>query len=510
MMEKYPWWNDKQKILADEARQFANENTPRGEEIAWTKKFPADLVNQIGEKGWYGAIIPEELGGINVGVTGCCIIAEELARVCSALTDAYAVTMFGGTEQLLAFGNDEQKKRWLPRVAKGELLGAICITEPDVGSDAAGIETTATRRGDEYIVNGKKRFISNAGPAEIYLVYVRTSNRSEDKARYKHLSALLLEKDTPGFSVERINELSGWVGFPNGYLDFDDVRVPVGNRLANEGDGWRILMDGLNFERTVYGAQILGPMRETLRYAVAHSQRRVQFGLPTIDFQVNQFKIADMIARLKTARLLVYHAAHLMDMREEAILQATNAKLYASEAFEKIVSDAVQVMGGDGWTKFYPVENMSRDAKVNTIAAGSNEVMRMVLYRQTMRVMKEELRMPLRRIHKKLGVPISTIKPRIIPEINDKTVLNLLAEDYRVNPGIYMSREDLKAWLVGVGDDQLDRVLTSLEDDGLVKLYKDRRGAIVLAKATCKGLKEANPLEHYRWFPDWVDKNMLF
>jgi len=510
MVEEYPWWNEKQKKLAKEAKQFADENIPQGEEIAWTKKFPSGLIKQIGKRGWYGAIIPEELGGIDVGVTGCCIIAEELARVCSALTDAYAVTMFGGTEQLLAFGNDEQKKRWLPKVAKGELLGAVCITEPNVGSDAAGIETTAIRKGDEYIVNGKKRFISNAGPAGIYLVYAKTSDRPEDRARHKHLSALFVEKDTPGFSVERINELSGWLGFPNGYLDFDDVRVPLENRLANEGDGWKILMDGLNFERTVYSAQILGVMREALRYAVAHSQRRVQFGVPTIDFQVNQFKIADMIARLKTAHLLVYHAAHLMDMKEEAILEATNAKLYASEAYEELVSDAVQVMGGDGWTKFYPVESMSRDAKVNTIAAGSNEVMRIVLYRQGLRAMREELRMPLRRIHEKLGVPISTTKPSIVAEINDETVLNLLAEDYRANPGIYMRREDMKAWLAGVSDNQLDKVLKSLEAKGLVKLFKDRRGAIVLAKATYKGLKEAKPLEHYKWFPDWVDKELLF
>jgi alkylation response protein AidB-like acyl-CoA dehydrogenase len=510
MVEEYPWWDEKQKKLAKDAKQFADENIPRGEEIAWTKKFPSDLIKQIGKRGWYGAIIPEELGGIEVGVTGCCIIAEELARVCSALTDAYAVTMFGGTEQLLAFGNDEQKKRWLPKVAKGELLGAVCITEPNVGSDAAGIETTATRKGDEYIVNGKKRFISNAGPARIYLVYAKTSDRPEDRARHKHLSALFVEKGTSGFSVERINELSGWLGFPNGYLNFDDVRVPLENRLANEGDGWKILMDGLNFERTVYSAQILGVMREALRYAVAHSQRRVQFGVPTIDFQVNQFKIADMIARLKTAHLLVYHAAHLMDMKEEAILEATNAKLYASEAYEELVSDAVQVMGGDGWTKFYPVESMSRDAKVNTIAAGSNEVMRIVLYRQGLRAMREELTMPLRRIHEKLGVPISIIKPSIVPEINEKTVLNLMAEDYRANPGIYMRREDMKAWLAGVSDNQLDKVLTSLEAKGLVKLFKDRRGVIVLAKATYKGLKEAKPLEHYKWFPDWVDKELLF
>ncbi|UCD26968.1 MAG: acyl-CoA/acyl-ACP dehydrogenase, partial [Candidatus Bathyarchaeota archaeon] len=408
MVKKYPWWDEKHRKLADEAKQFSDACIPRGEEIAWTKEFPSDLIKEIGTKGWFGAIIPKELGGIDVGVTGCCIIAEELARVCSALTDAYAVTMFGGTEQLLAFGNDEQKKRWLPKVARGELLGAVCITEPDVGSDAAGIETVAKREGDEYIVNGKKRFISNAGAADNYLVYVKTSDRPEHKSRHKHLSALIVEKGTLGFSVERINELSGWLGFPNGYLDFDDVRVSMDNRLANEGDGWEILMDGLNFERTVYSAQILGLMREALQYAVVHSQRRIQFGRPTIDFQVNQFKIANMISRLKTARVLVYHAAHLMDMKEEAILEATNAKLYASEAFEELVSDAVQIMGGDGWTKFYPVESMSRDVKVNTIAAGTNEVMRIILFRQGLQAMREELKMPLRRVHEKLGVPIST------------------------------------------------------------------------------------------------------
>jgi len=510
MVEKFPWWNEKQKKLAEEAKKFADENIPRGEEIAWTKEFPSDLIKQIGKKGWYGGIIPKELGGIEVGVTGCCIIAEELARVCSALTDAYAVTMFGGTEQLLAFGTDEQKEKWLSKVAKGELMGAVCITEPNVGSDAAGIETTATRQGDEYIVNGKKRFISNAGVADIYLVYVKTSDRPEDKAKYKHLSALIIEKGTPGFTVERINELSGWLGFPNGYLDLNDVRVPVENRLANEGDGWKILMDGLNFERTVYSAQILGPMREALRYAVAHSQRRIQFGVPTIDFEVNQFKIADMIAKLRTARLLVYHAAHLMDMKEEAILEATSAKLYASEAFEELVSDAVQVMGGDGWTKFYPVESISRDVKVNTIAAGTSEVMRIVLYRQGLRAMEKDLKLPLRRVHEKLGVPISTVKPKVTKEISEKAILEILAEDYRVNPGIYMSREDMKSWLASVGDDQLDKVLKSLEAKGLVKLYRNRRGAIALAKATYKGLKEAKPLEHYKWFPDWINKELLF
>jgi DNA-binding transcriptional ArsR family regulator len=167
-------------------------------------------------------------------------------------------------------------------------------------------------------------------------------------------------------------------------------------------------------------------------------------------------------------------------------------------------------MGGDGWTKFYPIESMSRDAKVNTIAAGSNEVMRLVLYRHGLRAMREEFKMPLRRIHEKLGVPISTIKPRATKEISERAILEVLAEDYRANPGIYMSREDMKAWLAGVNDDQLDKLLTSLEAKELVKLYRDGRGTIALAKATYKGLKKAKPLKYYHWFPEWIDKKLLF
>jgi predicted DNA-binding protein (MmcQ/YjbR family) len=199
-----------------------------------------------------------------------------------------------------------------------------------------------------------------------------------------------------------------------------------------------------------------------------------------------------------------------MDMKEEAVLEATNAKLYASETCREMTTDAIQVMGGDGWTKFYPVESFMRDAKINEIAAGSSEVMRIVLYRWGLQAMSEDLKMPLRRIHEKLGVPISTVKPTITTKVSEKTVLELLAEDYRANPGLYMSREDMKAWLAGVSDDQLNKLLTSLHAKGLVSLRKDQRGAITLAKATYKGLREAKPLEHYKWFPDWVDKDLLF
>jgi alkylation response protein AidB-like acyl-CoA dehydrogenase len=509
MAEPYPWWTDKQRRLAQEAKKFADENLSRGEEVSWTQQFPADLIDEVGNRGWFGAPIPAKYGGTETGVTGCCIVAEELARVCSALTGAYSVTMFGGVEQLLKFGSEEQRQRWLPQIAKGK-LGAICITEPSIGSDAAGIETTANREGDSYLMNGKKRFITNAGVADIYCVYAVTSGKPEDRAKYGHLSAFIVEKGMKGFRVEKINELGGWVGLPNGYLSFDDVGVPVENRLGAEGDGWKVVVDGLNFERNLFAAGMLGPMREAMKYAVGHAQRRIQFGEPTIESEVNQFKIADMVAQLRTSRLLTYYSAYLMDMKVDAVVEATLAKLYTSEAYERLLIEAQQVMGGDGWTKFYPLEAFMRDAKVNQLGAGTSEVMRMMLYRQGVRTMADDLKMPYRHIHPKLGVPVSTTKPTVVKDVTEKTLLEVLAEDYRVNPGLFMSRSDLKERLASVSDDQLNKLLTVLETKGLIKLYKDRRGNITLAKATYKGLKQAKPPEYYQWYPDWVNKNLLF
>jgi hypothetical protein len=313
-----------------------------------------------------------------------------------------------------------------------------------------------------------------------------------------------------GFTVEKINELGGWVGLPTGYLNFDDVKVPVENRVGVEGDGWKILVDGLNFERSLFAVGMLGAMREAIKYAVGHAQRRVQFGEPAIDFEANQFKIADMLARLRTARLLTYYSLYLMDSNVDAVIDASLAKLYTSEAYERLVADAQQVMGGDGWTRFYPVETLMRDARVNQVATGTSEVMRMILYRQGLRVMADELKWPHRHMHPILGVPVSTRKPAVVEEINEKTLLEVLAEDYRVNPGLYMSRNHIKERLANVNDGLLNQLLTSLENKGLVKLCKDKRGNVALAKATYKGLKQAKPPEYYRWYPNWMKKDALF
>jgi alkylation response protein AidB-like acyl-CoA dehydrogenase len=509
-MESFPWWNEKQRQLMEDAKAFADSNLSKGEEVSWTKKFPSDLLQEVACKGWFGAVIPEENGGLDAGVTGVAIVAEELSRIGSALGEAYSVSMFGGVEQLLTFGTEAQKRKWLPKIAKGEAIGAVCITEPFVGSDAASIETTARKESNHYVLNGKKRFITNAGLADIYVVYARTSEKPEDKSKYQHLTAFLVEKGARGFSVEKINELSGWTGLPNGFLDFDEVKASAENVIGQEGMGWRVMMAGLNFERTIYSAGMLGPMRESVRYAVAYAQRRMQFGKPTSEIPTNQSKIADMFAGLHTSRLLVYHAAHLLDEHKDAMVEAATAKLFASETYEKLISDAIMVMGGDGWTKFYPVETYLRDAKVNQIGAGTNDIMKLVILRGGLKAMGKDLRMPQRRLHDKLKVPLSSAEQLPKLETTENNTLKVLAEDYVVNPGLYMTKEDLKERLVGSSDEKLDQILVALELQGLVKVYRDSRGTLALAKATYQGLRKGGSQEGYKWFPEWLNKEFTF
>jgi len=509
-MEPFSWWNEKQKNLMADTKAYADESLPKGQEVFWTRKFPSDLLGQVARKGWFGAVIPEQYGGMDAGVTGVAIVAEELSRICSALGEAYSVSMFGGVEQLMAFGSEDQKSKWLPRIAKGKIIGAVCITEPFVGSDAAGVETTATREDHDYLLNGKKRFITNAGLADVYVVYAKTSEKPEDRSKYQHLTAFFVEKGAGGFSVEKINELSGWFSLPNGFLDFNEVRVPAANIIGKEGEGWKVMMAGLNFERTVYSAGMLGPIRESIRYASAYAQRRMQFNKPTVDIPTNQFKIADMLSGLYTSRLLVYHAAHLLDEHGDAMVEAATAKLFTSEMYEKLISDAIQVMGGDGWTRFYPVESYLRDAKVNQIGAGTNDIMKLVIFRGGLKALAKDLKMPPRKIHEKLGVPVSAAGPLPKMETSQENVLKALAEDYQVNPGLFMSREDLKERLTDPDDRSLDALLATLEQESLVKLHRDTRGTITLVKATYKGLRRAGPLEDYKWYPEWLSKEFIF
>jgi len=516
-LQTFPWWTERQKELIVEVEEFADEHFAAAEKYTWKKEIPWSILKAIAEKGWFGAMISEEYGGCKeeLGCTGCCIINEGISRL-GTLCFIYGETFFGGAHQLEKFGTEEQKRRWLPDIASGKKFGAICITEPFVGSDAAGVKTEARREGDEYVITGKKRFTTGLGISDIYMLYAKTSDDPADRAANRHLTGFIVEKGMPGFTVEKLNELCGLDGIYNGYLNLDEVRVPVENRLGNEGGGWNIMLAGLNLERTITSAQTLGGMREAIRFALFHSRRRVQFDRPTISFQINQFKIADMIMRLNNARLLTYYAAYLIDRGEGGIvgpaIEATCAKLYNALECVKTADDAMQIMGGDGYSRFYPVELGYRNAKMAHIGAGTNEVMRMILYRLGVRLMESEFRPPIRIIDNEIGVALDHLSTKLELEkekISEKSVLRVLAEDYRANPGLYMAREDLLQRLEGT-EEELDEVLLKLEEKKLVALNRDRRGVIALAKATYWGLKEANPPEYYRWYPTWAKMEELF
>lgn len=511
-MEHFLWWNEAQKELAKEAKKVTDEILiPIAERAVWKKAFPWEAVREIGKRGWFGTIVPEEYGGRmkDWGITGACIVTEEVGRT-GILQFVYIQSLMGGIIQLADDGNEEQKKRWLPRLAKGELLGVISMTEPYAGSDISSIESTAVRDGDYYIINGKKRYQTTTGAGDIYMTYFKTSNKPEDIKKHNHLTAFIVEKGTPGFSVEKINELMGMEGEYNGFLNFKDVRVPVANRLGKEGMGWRVMMRGLNVERTIASSMILGGMREGLRYAHQHLRRRVQFQTLTGDVLTNQFKFVELLADLSTARLGTYYTAYCADSGKEVPVDAASVKLFNTTAAMKNAIDAIQLMGGNGVTKNYPVERFLRDVKLIQIAAGTDEILKIVMYRMGLSVLAEDLKAPARVIDPELRVPMPLGKlppPKAVS--NEDDILKVLAEDYRVNPGLHMSMEDLKERL-NVSDEELNKYLLGLEEKGLANLHKDRRGAVELARATFEGLSKANPQDYYKYFPSWVDQKDMF
>jgi len=481
------------------------------EKFVWKKGFPKEAIREIGKMGWFKALIPKEYGGRKEdwGLTGACIITEELSRT-AAFAHPYMATNAGGILQLVDDGNEEQKRRWLPKLGTGELLGVITMTEPYAGSDISSILTSAVRDGDYYIVNGKKRFQSNIGVGGIYMAYVRTSDKPEDIRKHTHLTAMVIEKGTPGFSVEKVNDLISDEGEYNGYLNFEDVRVPVANRIREEGMGWEVMMRGLNPERIIGSASVLGGMREGLRYSHQHMQRRVQFRTLTGDITTNQFKFVDMLADLYTARLGTYYAAYCADLNEEVPVQAASAKLFNTVVAMRNAIDSSQLMGGNAVTRYYPVERFLRKVKLAQIAAGTDEILKVVMYRQGVGAIKEDLKPPIRAIDSELKVPIPLGKMPLRKAVSSEDdILNVFAEDYRVNPGLHMTMEDLKQQL-DVSDDQLNEYLLILEKKGLANLHRDRRGSVKLARATYEGLSKAHPQEYYKYFPAWVDQNDMF
>lgn len=511
-MEVFPWWTDAQKKFAADVEKFVDEHIPEAEESWWKMAFPWGLMKKVAAKGFFGAGVPKKYGGLELGATGACIAAEQLGRL-YAVGHVFVVSLLAGLHQLLNHGTEEQKQKWLSQTAKGDVLGAVCITEPFVGSDAASVVVRARKEGSEYIVDGKKRFITGAGVAGRYVVYARTSEKPEDIKAYRHLTAFVIEKGMPGFSLEKINTLIGFDNVPNGVLDFNQVKVPEANRIGKEGQGWEIMTGGLNYERLIGSAVLPGPVMDVLRIVTFYTERRVQFGERTNRLVNNQFKVADMITRLKIARLMSFYTAYLLDLGREPTIESSIAKLINSEYARDVGLDAVQIMGGDGCTKFFPVERLLRDSKIGEIIAGTTEIQKYVIYRMYLMSMKMELKPKAKlRFNSELGVPVMSAKPSEFngKPVNDDNVLKVLADNYRNIPGAYMTVDDIKEEFGSKDTATVNNVLLKLEEKKLAVLFRDKKGAVELGKATYIGLRQAYPLEHYKWFPPWYRPEDMF
>jgi alkylation response protein AidB-like acyl-CoA dehydrogenase len=374
------WYlTDEQRAIRDLAREIARERiVPHAARVDEMEEYPAEQLRLLGEQGLMGLHIPEEYGGAAAGALAFCLAAEEVAWACAATSTIFLVQNLGGYPIILA-GNAEQKKRFLPRLATGEITAAFSLSESGSGSDAAGMACTAVRKGDRYVVNGSKMWVTNGSHAGVITVFV-TTDRSQ---RAHGVTALLVEPGTPGFSVGKHEKKLGIRGSPTVALHFTDCEIPVENRLGDEGGGFRVAMRTLEQSRPTIGAQAVGIARAALDASVAYAKERRSFDQPIAGFQAIQFMLADMAMAVHVSRLAVHHTAALMDRgAASTAFEASVAKCMASDTAMKVATDAVQVFGGYGYTREYPVERFMRDAKITQIYEGTNQIQRVVIARE--------------------------------------------------------------------------------------------------------------------------------
>src|SRR5436190_22657439 len=361
-------------VIRDSARERVD---PRAAEIDHTAEFPWDMKELLAQQDILAMPFPTEYGGIGASELAILMAIEELSRHCATTALILCVQQLGSLPILLA-GTEEQKRKYLPPLASGEWLAAYGLTESGSGSDAAAMQTVAVRKGDTYLLNGSKRFITNGGLAQVNSVFAMT-----DRELGTHgISAFIVEKDFPGFSVGRIEDKMGIKGSQTAELIFTDCEVPAENLLGREGEGFRIALMTLDRTRIGIGAQALGIAQGALDLAVSYAKQRVQFKKPIAENQGIQFMLADMATKVEAARLLVYNAAEMIDRGEANFSKYSSmAKLYASDIAMEVTGDAVQILGGYGYMKEYPAERMMRDAKITQIYEGTNQIQLLVIAR---------------------------------------------------------------------------------------------------------------------------------
>jgi alkylation response protein AidB-like acyl-CoA dehydrogenase len=367
-----------QRAFQETARNFARDAmAPHAARWDAEKIFPADTLRAAAQLGFGGIYVKDDVGGSGLTRLDAALIMEELAAACPS-TAAYVSIHNMAAWMIDAFGDDAQRQRFLPRLCSMEHFASYCLTEPGTGSDAAALRTRAEIDGDHYVLNGTKAFISGGGRSDIYVVMARTGGDGAGG-----ISTLVVENGTPGLSFGKQEEKLGWNSQPTASVVFEDCRVPAANRLGPEGHGFKIAMMGLDGGRINIGACSLGGARASLEAASRYVVERKQFGKPLADFQTTQFKLADMATELEAARLLIHKAAALLDAKSPEATQASAmAKRFATDAGFRIVNEALQLHGGYGYLKDFPVERYLRDLRVHQILEGTNEIMRIVISRR--------------------------------------------------------------------------------------------------------------------------------
>ncbi len=375
-------FSEEQQAIQELARNFAqNEIAPVALEYDESQEFPTELFRKMGELGFLGVLVPTEYGGAGMGAIELALIVEEIARACPSI--ALGVAAHNGlcSNHILQFGSEEIKQKYLPRLATGETMGAWALTEPGSGSDAGAMLTTARRDGDFYILNGTKNFITHGSVGEIAVVMAKTD---PDQGK-KGISAFVVDKSMPGFYAAKKENKLGMRSSDTASLVFENVRVPVSHRLGEEGEGFIQALHILDGGRITIAALSLGLAEAAVKHSMRYAFERKQFGQPIAEFQATQFKFAALTTHIEAARLLTYKAAWLRDQGMPYTLEAAQAKLFASELAVRAAEEAVQIHGGYGYTKEYPVEKLYRDAKLLTIGEGTSEIQRIVIARNLLR-----------------------------------------------------------------------------------------------------------------------------
>ncbi|GIW22393.1 MAG: butyryl-CoA dehydrogenase [Candidatus Sericytochromatia bacterium] len=382
-MHKYPMFlKEEHLILQETIRNFAEkEIKPLAYKVDEESYFPIENFKKLGEMGFLGVQLPEEYGGSGIDTLSYVICVEEIGRACGSTGLSYAAHISLGTTPFYLFGTEEQKKKYLPKLASGEWIGAWALTEPGAGSDAAGQKTTARREGDYYILSGSKNFITNALYGHTCIVMAMTDKEKGNRG----ISAFVVEKGTPGFKLGKLEHKMGMRGSPTSQLIFEDCKIPKENLLGQEGEGFIQALKTLDGGRISIGALALGIAQAAFDAALKYSNEREQFGKKISSFQSIQNYLADMATELHAARLMLYHAAWLKDNKLPYSKESAMAKLYASEVSSKVTNLALQIHGGYGYIKEYPVERYLRDAKLTEIGEGTSEVQRIVIARNLLK-----------------------------------------------------------------------------------------------------------------------------